>query len=62
MNFKVWFNSIPSPGSEYYDGYIDVFADDEEEAIDRAFHKLKGNFPERNRSSWKVEKIEYLGN
>lgn len=45
-----------------YDGKVDVHAESEEQAEDRAYAELKrGAFPERSRAMWKTEKIECLG-
>jgi hypothetical protein len=46
---------------EQYDGKVDVWAEDDEQAKERAFAELKrGAFPERSRDMWKVERIEKL--
>jgi hypothetical protein len=46
---------------EQYDGKVDVWAEDDEQAKERAFAELKrGVFPERSRDMWKVERIEKL--
>lgn len=56
--FKVFLRSRPGMYAQY-DGAVTVFADDEDEAVDRALDKLKrGSFPDRDRSMWKVEKVE----
>lgn len=57
-DYRVWFRSVPGMYTQY-DGYIDVWAEDEEDAIERAFSKLKReSFPERGRGMWQVEKVE----
>lgn len=62
MRFRVWMHSTPSPGLEFYKGKVDVFADDADEAKDRALHQLRrGAFPDRSASMWVVEKIETIG-
>lgn len=59
--YNVWMRSTPGP-YEQYSGKVDVFADDEEQAIDRAHWKLKnGAFFDRNRNMWRVEKVECVG-
>lgn len=59
--FEVWLRSVPGPFAQY-DGKVDVWAEDSEEAVEAAFLKLKrGAFPERSRGSWKVEKVILLG-
>jgi len=56
--YNVWIKSVPGFSAQY-DGKVTVFADDDDEAIELAFRKLKnGAFPERSRSMWKVEKVE----
>ena len=59
-NYRVWLRSVPGFYAQY-DGKVDVFASDRDEVIDKAFDKLKRtSFPDRNRSMWKVEKIEEI--
>jgi hypothetical protein len=44
-----------------YDGEVKVWAEDEDQAVERAFRELKrGAFPDRSRSMWKVGKVERL--
>ena len=44
-----------------YSGAVKVWAEDEDEAIERAFSELKrGAFPDRGRSMWRVEKVERI--
>lgn len=58
--YKVWIRSKPGP-VEQYDGYVEVHANDGDDAIDRAFQKLKReSFPDRNRGMWNVEKVEQV--
>ena len=58
IKYDVWIRSVPGMYAQY-DGKVTVYALDEEDAVERAFKKLKtGAFPERSRSMWKVEKIE----
>jgi hypothetical protein len=45
----------------YYDGHVDVWAEDEEQAEERAISKLQRTaFPDRGRSCWRVVSIERL--
>jgi hypothetical protein len=38
---------------------VEVVAEDDEDAVERAFAKLKRtSFPDRNRSMWKVDRVE----
>lgn len=61
MNYRVHLHSKPSPSQTFYDGYMDVSAEDEEHAIDVALRLLKrGNFRERSSSDWRVEQVEAL--
>ena len=56
--YNVWMRSIPGMYAQY-DGKVEVSAENETEAIDNAFLKLKrGVFPDRNRSMWKVDRVE----
>ena len=56
--YKVWMRSVPG-AYEQYDGYVEVVAEDDEDAVERAFAKLKRtSFPDRNRSMWKVDRVE----
>lgn len=58
--FRVFLRSTPGFMAQY-SGYVDVWADDETDAIDLALIKLKrGSFPERSRSCWRVDKVERL--
>lgn len=57
-SFRVWLRSKPS-FETHYDGYVDVFADDDDGAREAAFRKLqRGAFPERPRDAWIVVKVE----
>ena len=59
-NYRVWLRSTPGFYAQY-SGKIDVYAESQEDAIDAAFTKLKlGAFPDRNRTMWKVERVEQL--
>jgi hypothetical protein len=59
-SFRVWIKSVPGFYAQY-DGYVDVYADDQDEAVDLAFIKLKhGSFPDRDRSMWRVVKVEVM--
>jgi hypothetical protein len=55
--FKVWYISVPGM-YEQYDGYIEVSANDQDQALERAWVSLRRAFPERVRAMWRVEKIE----
>lgn len=38
-----------------YTGNVEVYANNDEEAVDNAFSKLKrGSFPDRDRNMWRV--------
>lgn len=59
MIYRVHLHKKTAPGSTYYDGYVDVFAEDEEEAIDQALKKLKRTtFKDVDRSSWVIDQVE----
>jgi hypothetical protein len=56
--YKVWLRSVPGM-YEQYDGYVEVAAEDDEDAIERALSKLKRtSFPGRNRGMWNVHRVE----
>ena len=58
--FKVFMRSTAG-FYEQYDGFVEVNASDDRQAIDRAFQKLRSRaFPDRDRSFWRVEKVERL--
>lgn len=43
----------------FYDGYIDVSADDEDQAVTRALRQLKkGSFSDRSNADWNIYRIE----
>lgn len=59
--YRVHMHSIPGMWTSY-DGHVDVFAYDEEEAASAAIDKLKrGSFSDRPRSSWVVDAVDMLG-
>ena len=56
--YKVWLRS-KAGFYEQYNGHVDVVANNDNDAISRAFFKLKtGAFPDRDSSMWRVEKVE----
>jgi tRNA(Ile)-lysidine synthase TilS/MesJ len=56
--YNVWIRSVPGFFAQY-DGKVTVFAENEDDAVERAFNKLKrGAFPDRSRDMWKVDKVE----
>lgn len=56
--YCVWLRSVPGP-YEQYDGKVDVYAGDREEAVERALRELRRtSFPDRSASMWRVEKVE----
>lgn len=57
--YRIWIKSKPGM-YEQYNGKVDVHAFFEEEAIKKAFLKLKFTFPDRPNSLWVTEKIEIL--
>lgn len=58
-SYRVWLKSVPGFYAQY-DGKIDTFGEDDEDAIKNAFSKLKRSFPERSKAMWKVVKIERI--
>ena len=58
MKYKVKMQSRPGFYAQY-GGYVTVYANNEEEAVDAAFRELKrGAFPDRGRSMWRVEEVK----
>ena len=56
--YNVWMRSVPGMYAQY-DGKVEVYANDEDEAIDNAHAKLRRtSFPDRDRSMWKVDRVE----
>jgi hypothetical protein len=56
--YNVWLRSRPGFYAQY-DGKVTVWADDEDDAVEMAMHKLKtGAFSDRDNSMWIVEKVE----
>lgn len=61
MKYRVHVSSRPAPGLTFYDGHVDVDAEDLEQAEQRALDKLKrGAFPDRSRSDWRIRQVEGL--
>jgi hypothetical protein len=63
VKYRVFLSSKPSPGWEYYDGYVDVWAENAENAVDIAIRKLagpNGTFPERGYAAWNVKRVESI--
>lgn len=59
--YSVHMSSVPGFYAQY-EGDVKVWAEDEDQAIERAFRELKrGAFPDRGRSMWKVGKVERIG-
>lgn len=58
--WRVWLKSRPGFFAQY-DGKIDVVAETDDDAVERALDRLKsGAFPDRDRSMWIVERVERL--
>lgn len=59
--YRVWMHTKPAPGVEYYEGYVDVYADDSESAVQAAKRKLvNGAFFDRISGSFVADRIEIL--
>ncbi len=55
--YKVFIRSRPGM-YEQYSGTVEVVAENEDDAVDAAFRKLKaGAFPDRNKDMWKLEEV-----
>ena len=58
MKYRVMMHSKPSPGSEFYRGYVDVEAEDCEAAKQEAIRRLAtGTFRDRGFDAWVVEEV-----
>ena len=55
--YQVYCRRKPSPGRTFYDGEETVFAEDREDAIEKAWRKIKSNFREDTKSCWNFEII-----
>lgn len=56
--FEVYLHSKPSPGRTFYQGKVSVFAEDSDDAKNRAVHDLaKGNFRDYGLDAWVIEKV-----
>ena len=56
--YEVHLSSIPGFYAQY-EGSLKVWAENDGQAIERAFRELKrGAFPDRNRDMWRVKKVE----
>jgi hypothetical protein len=59
MTYRVYLHSKPSPALEFYNGYVDVEAENDVKAEDAAIHKLsRGTFRDRGYGAWIVERVE----
>jgi hypothetical protein len=60
--YRVHLRSVPSPAWTFYEGYVDVWADDSEDAVERALNELRRtSFRDRPRDGWRVARVERLG-
>jgi hypothetical protein len=60
-HYAVSISSVPGFCAQY-EGDVKVYAEDEDQAIERAFRELKrGAFPDRSRSMWKVRGVSRIG-
>jgi len=58
--YRVWLRSRPGFYAQY-DGKVDVMADSEDDAAEKALMKLKrGAFFDRDNSMWKIERVERI--
>ena len=59
-SYKVWMRS-KGGFYEQYNGHVDVYAENDGDAITKALRKLKtGAFKDRDNSMWTVEKVERI--
>jgi hypothetical protein len=55
--YRVEMHSAPGMWATY-DGYVDVIAEDDEDAIERALNRLKrASFPDRPKSGWVIDSV-----
>lgn len=61
MKYRVWMHSRPGMWT-FYEGKVDVFAENDEQAVVRALEDLRrGTFKDRpSRDSWVIERVERL--
>ena len=60
MKYNVYMRSVPG-FYEQYSGKVTVNAENDTDAIEAAYWKLKnGAFRDRSRSMWKVERVERI--
>ena len=58
--YYVWVRSKPGFYAQY-DGKVNVFAEDDDEAIEKALQRLeRGAFKDRTRDMWIIEKVERI--
>ena len=58
--YRVYLHSKPGYW-EFYKGHVDVFAEDDTEAIKIAIRRLRStSFPDRPLSAWVMDKVERL--
>jgi hypothetical protein len=59
--YTVRLSSVPGFYAQY-EGDVEVYAEDQEQAVERAFRELKrGAFSDRNSSMWRVVSVSYKG-
>lgn len=59
--YRVTLHSKPAPGLTYYEGHVDVWAVDRDDAEREAKRTLRRtSFPERSASCWTVDSVVEL--
>ena len=58
--YRVFLATKPGMYAQYK-SYVVVYAEDIESAAEKAFRKVKREFPDYSRSMWKVVSIEKVG-
>lgn len=62
QSYRVYVRSVPG-FYEQYNGFVEVYAFDSHDAVEKALAKLKRDtFPDRNAGMWRVEAVNCMGN
>lgn len=60
--YRVWLKTVGG-FYEQYNGYVDVYAENMEDGVQRAIDRLRDeSFPDYPRNYWKVLRVEWLPN
>jgi len=60
--YRVWLKTVGGFHAQY-NGYVDVFAENMEDGVQRAIDRLRNeSFPDYPRHFWQVLRVEFLPN